>query len=191
MAAERDAGVACAGCVGAALSRLAAIPRQRPGDGRAGDGRDHDRCFARGAVARVAGPQRAGPRGPSGAAIVCTLARHRRAGPRHLRAHPVRRARDARHGGGGRAVGGTGRSRGGQRRRLPRRPGGPRADARDRRVPGISAAGAGAGVRRGAEAGHHQCGHRHRADRVAALCAAGACRHADRARAPTSSPPCG
>ena len=39
MAAERDARIACAGRLGATLSRLAAIPRQQPGDGRTGDGR--------------------------------------------------------------------------------------------------------------------------------------------------------
>src|ERR1700730_17673452 len=56
MAAERDAGIARAGRLGAALSWLAAVPRQWPGDGRAGDGGDHDRGIARRAVARVAGP---------------------------------------------------------------------------------------------------------------------------------------
>ena len=66
-----------------------------------------------------------------------------------------------------------------QRRRLSGRSGRSRADARDRRVPGVSAAGAGAGIRRRAEARHHQCDHRHRADGLAALCAAGAGGDAD------------
>ena len=68
---------------------------------------------------------------------------------------------------------------------------GPRADARHRRLPGVSAPRAGAGLRRRAEARHHQRGDRHRADRLAAIRAAGARRDADRAQQPTSSPPCG
>ena len=46
-----------------------------------------------------------------------------------------------------------------------------RADAHHRHLPRLPAADAGAGVRRGARARHRERGHRHRADRLAALCA--------------------
>ena len=127
-------------------------------------------------------PDRAGPGGTAGAALGRALVRHRRAGPRPVFARAVRRADHAGDGGGGGAAGRPGRPGGGQRGRLPGRACRPRADAGDRRVPGVPAPGAGAGLRRGAEAGHHQRDHRHRADRLAALCAAGARRHADGAR---------
>ena len=182
MAAERDADLARARRLGAALSRLAAASLQRPGDGRADHRAGDDRGLARRAADRAAGSQRAGPGGPAGAALGRALVRHRRAGPRPVFARAVRRADHAGDGGGGGAAGRPGRPGGGQRGRLPGRHCRPRADAGDRRVPGVSAPGAGAGLRRRAEAGHHQRDHRHRADRLAALCAAGARRHADGAR---------
>src|ERR1700722_15302642 len=107
MAAERDAVIARACRLGAALSRLAAVPHQRACDGRAGDDRDHDRGLVSGAVARAAGPERAGPRGTPGAAIGRALVRYRRVGARYLRTHPVRGTRYAGDGGVRRAAGGA------------------------------------------------------------------------------------
>ena len=107
------------------------------------------------------------------------LVRHRRTRPRRLFAPALRRAHHARHGGRDRAAGGADRPRRRLRRRLLRRHRRSRADARDRRVPGLPAPDPGAGLRRRAQARHHQRHHRHRADRLAALCAAGAGRDAD------------
>src|SRR5690349_3297669 len=110
MAAERDTSLACPCCLGAALPRVAAVPRQWLGDGRIGDSRDHDRGVARRALACVARSERTASCRASRTTLVCALVRYRRTGPRHLRTHPVWRTRDTWHGRGGGFVGGTGRA---------------------------------------------------------------------------------
>ena len=165
--------------MGAPLSWLAAIPRQSPGDGRTDHRNGDDRAVAGRTADRQPGPQRTGPCQPPGAAVVGALARHRRTRPRPVHPRRLRRTHHARHGGRRRAAGGAHRPGRRQHRRLPGRLRRSHPDARHRRVPGISSPGAGTGLRRGAEARHHQRHHRDRTDRVAALCTPGASRHAD------------
>ena len=98
------------------------------------------------------------------------LVRHRRARPRHLRPHRLRRAHHAHHRRPRRRHRGAGRPRHRPARRLFRRRRRHGADAHHRHLPGVPAPGAGAGLRRRAGPGHRERRHRHRADRLAALC---------------------
>ena len=148
------------------MARLQAQP-----DGGGGS-RHHHPAAAGGcprACHRALRPDRTGARQAAPAAIGDQLVRHRRARPRHLQPHRLRHADHAGHRAAGRRHGRPLRPADRCDFRLLRRLGRPPADAHHRRVPGLPAPRAGAGLRRGARPRHRQRDHRHRDHDLASL----------------------